>query len=223
MLQQFLHVVLHLDNYLADWTHLYGSWIYLIVFGIVFAETGLVVFPFLPGDSLLFALGAISALPDGGIEFQTIWFILFLAVLLGDNLNYQVGYRLGTKLIQRKNGFIFFQPRHVKETQSYFEKYGILTVIIARFIPIVRTFSPFSAGLGKMKYAQFLIFSVFGSVLWISVFLASGYYVGNSPIVKRNFHLILLGVILVSVLPLIFGIIKGRIGPRAPSSESGES
>lgn len=207
MLAQFIYTILHLDIFLAQWTIQYGSWIYLLLFLIVFAETGLVLFPFLPGDSLLFALGALCALEGGGLNYWLVWSVLFFAAFLGDNVNYQVGHRIGDQIHNLRDGYIF-NKKNLNKAHSFFQSHGALAIIMARFIPILRTFMPFTAGLGRMPYIKYISYSLTASFLWISTFLTAGFYFGNLTSVKKNFHLVILAVVLVSVLPLLGGVIR---------------
>ncbi|HPI41757.1 MAG TPA: VTT domain-containing protein, partial [Pseudobdellovibrionaceae bacterium] len=180
---------------------------------IVFAETGLVVTPFLPGDSLLFATGALAAIDSSGLHAPTLVLLLMLATFLGDNTNYYIGQYFGDHAFKNDNS-VFFKRKNLEHTKSFYKKYGPLTVIIARFIPIVRTMAPFVAGLGEMKYKKFISYSVFGSILWINSFLWAGYYFGNVPSVKKNFHYVIVAVIFLSVLPIFIGILQKLMSPK---------
>lgn len=197
---------LHLDRHLAEITAQYGTWTYAILAGIVFCETGLVVTPFLPGDSLLFTAGAIAAL--GSLDTWLLNLLLFLAVLAGDNVNYWVGRFIGPRAFTGE--FRFFRKEHLQRTHAFFERHGGRTVVLARFVPIVRTFTPFVAGIGAMSYPRFLAYSVGGGALWVTAFLWAGYYFGNLPAVRANFSLVVLGIIVVSVLPIAIGILRDR-------------
>lgn len=213
MLQTLLDYFLHLDVHLAELTFSYGPWIYLILFLIIFCETGLVVTPFLPGDSLLFAVGALASIPTSGIEVTTVWLLLILAAVIGDNLNYQIGMSIGPKIFSRPKSF-FFNPEHMTKTQNFYTVYGARTVIFARFMPIVRTFAPFVAGVGRMPRKKYVLFSFLGSFLWMSSFIGAGYFFGNIPKVKSNFHLVILAVIFVSFLPLITAAFRKMAKPQ---------
>ncbi|MDR1397910.1 MAG: DedA family protein [Desulfarculales bacterium] len=193
---------LHLDLRLEEIIKTYGLSAYIIIFLVVFCETGLVVTPFLPGDSLLFALGSFAALGIVSLPWILLG-ILFLAAVLGDTLNYWVGNKLGSHLLARRSRFI--NPRHLARTHEFFERYGGKTIIIARFIPIVRTFAPFVAGIGAMTYRRFLIFNLSGAALWVGGVGGAGYLFGNIEIIKQNFSLVILAIIIISVLP---GIIE---------------
>ncbi len=205
-LRSALDFFLHLDRHLAEITAQYGTWTYAILAGIVFCETGLVVTPFLPGDSLLFTAGAIAAL--GSLDTWLLNLLLFLAVLAGDNVNYWVGRFIGPRAFTGE--FRFFRKEHLQRTHAFFERHGGRTVVLARFVPIVRTFTPFVAGIGAMSYPRFLAYSVGGGALWVTAFLWAGYYFGNLPAVRANFSLVVLGIIVASVLPIAIGILRDR-------------
>jgi membrane-associated protein len=199
--------ILHFDKHLSQIITDYGTLTYLFLFLIVFCETGLVVTPFLPGDSLLFAAGAFAA--AGSMEISVLFLLLFAAAVLGDSTNYWIGRTLGQKVTAMN----VIKPEHLDKTHAYFEKYGGKTLIIARFAPFLRTFAPFVAGVGHMTYRRFLFFSVTGGFLWISLFTFGGYFFGNLPIVKENFKLIILGVIAVSLLPAAIELLRHRLKP----------
>lgn len=197
---------LHLDRHLAAITAQYGTWTYAILAGIVFCETGLVVTPFLPGDSLLFTAGALAAL--GSLDPRLLNLLLFGAVLAGDNVNYWVGRFIGPRAFTGE--FRFFRREHLERTHAFFERHGGRTVVFARFVPIVRTFTPFVAGIGAMSYPRFLAYSIGGGALWVTAFLWAGYFFGNLPAIRANFSLVVLGIIVVSVLPIAIGILRER-------------
>ena len=205
-LKKLLDLILHLDKHLDGLAMDYGAWVYAILFLIVFCETGLVVTPFLPGDSLLFTVGAIAA--RGSLDIYLIAGLLALAAILGDTVNYWVGKLVGQKLIARYPNL--FRPEHLQRTHDFFERYGGKTIIIARFVPIVRTFAPFVAGVGKMTYGRFMTFNVGGGLLWILLLLPAGYFFGNFPIVKKNFTLVIFGIIFLSILPGIIEFVRER-------------
>jgi membrane-associated protein len=206
LLKQILDFFLHIDKNLLLITQHYGALTYGILAGVIFMETGLVVTPFLPGDSLLFAAGAISAM--GAFNIVWLYFLLFFAVLLGDNVNYWVGRFIGPRAFSGKVKFL--KKEYLNKTQDFYDKHGGKAVILARFVPIVRTFAPFVAGVGKMKYLKFLSFSLIGAFLWVSLMLLGGYFLGNIPIIKTNFHYMVLLIIFVSILPIIFEIFKSK-------------
>lgn len=206
ILKKLIDLILHLDKHLDGLVMDYGAWVYAILFLIVFCETGLVVTPFLPGDSLLFTVGAIAA--RGSLDIYLIAGLLLLAAILGDTVNYWVGKLVGQKLIERYPNL--FRPEHLRRTHDFFERYGGKTIIIARFVPIVRTFAPFVAGIGKMTYSRFMAFNVGGGLLWILLLLPAGYFFGNFPIVKKNFTLVIFGIIFLSILPGIIEFVRER-------------
>jgi len=200
LLHQGIDILLHLDVHLNEWITQFGSGTYLILFAILFAETGLIVTPFLPGDSLLFALGALSAGEGAFLQIPVLVPLLLSAVFLGDNLNYFVGRLVGLKLFQNPNSKIF-RREYLVRTEAFYAKRGGLMVILARFAPILRTFSPFVAGMAKMNYARFLAYSVAGAASWVGIFLGAGYFFGNLPAVKRNFHIVIIAILVISALP----------------------
>lgn len=208
-LETFIEIVLHLDLYLAVWTQSYGVWIYLILFLIIFAETGLVIIPFLPGDSLLFAAGAIATLPDSSINVHILALLLLIAGIIGDFVNYSIGLRFGPRIFSKENSF-FLNKNHLIKTQSFYEEHGSKTIIIARFAPIIRTFAPFVAGIGKMNYSRFIIYNALGAFLWVYSFIYAGYFFGNLPSVKKNFHIIIFAVIGLSLVPVFIGWLQSR-------------
>ena len=207
LIKYLIDFILHLDTHLVELVSRYGTFSYAILFAIVFCETGLVVTPFLPGDSLLFAVGALSA--TGALDVYTAALLLMLAAILGDTTNYWIGYFAGPKVF-RSESSRWLNRKHLQRTSEFYEKYGVKTVIIARFMPIVRTFAPFVAGIGRMYYPRFLLFSVLGSFLWIGLFVTAGYLFGNIPLVKRNFTLVVLAIIFISILPALIEAIKAR-------------
>jgi membrane-associated protein len=205
--QTFIDFILHLDKHLADLTAQYGPWAYGILSLILFAETGLVVTPFLPGDSLLFAAGALSA-AGGGLNVYYLWPCLLLAVFCGDNVNYWVGHRLGRRVFRKDARFLKLD--YLQRTEAFYAKYGGRAVVFARFIPIVRTYAPFVAGASKMPYGRFITFSAGGSLVWISLFLFGGYFFGNIPAVKDNFLVVIVVILVISVLPAVIEVVKHR-------------
>ena len=199
--------ILHIDQHLTELAAQYGVWIYGILFLIIFCETGLVVMPLLPGDSLLFAAGSIAAIGEMNIHLMVV--LLIIAAILGDAVNFMVGKYFGEKLFSNPNSKIFKQS-HLQKTQQFYAKHGGKTIILARFIPIVRTFAPFVAGMGHMSYHHFLAYNVIGGVLWVTIFSYLGYFFGNLPIVKDNLSLVLIAIIVLSVLPGIVEIIRHK-------------
>jgi membrane-associated protein len=199
----FLHLDVHLNTVIRD----YGMWTYLILFLIIFCETGLIVTPILPGDSLLFAAGAFAA--SGALDVTWLFLLLTVAAVLGDAVNYTVGHFMGPKVFAQENSRIF-KKEYLDRTHQFYEKYGGKTIIIARFVPIVRTFAPFVAGVGSMTYAKFASYNIIGGILWVAVCVFAGYAFGNLPIVKDNFTLVILGIIFVSILPGIIEYLRQR-------------
>jgi membrane-associated protein len=207
LIKDFIDFILHLDIHLVELVSHYGTLSYAILFAIIFCETGLVVTPILPGDSLLFAIGALSA--KGALNVVTAALLLMLAAIIGDSTNYWIGYFIGPKVF-RSESSRWLNRKHLERTSAFYDKYGVKTVVIARFMPIVRTFAPFVAGIGRMPYPRFLFFSVLGSILWIGLFIIAGYLFGNIPVVKRNFTLVVLAIIFVSLLPAIIEAVRAR-------------
>ena len=206
-LKVLLHKVLHLDDVLPDWAAQYGPWIYAILFLIVFCETGLVVTPFLPGDSLLFAAGAVAATAPEHLNVHFVVLLLIIAAIIGDGVNYSIGNWLGDRV---RNGNRFIKKTHLDRTHAFYEKYGPKTIIIARFVPIVRTFAPFVAGVGRMNYGKFLTYNIAGAILWVVSLTYAGFALGNLPFVKKNFEIIVLAIIVVSILPAVFEVLRAK-------------
>lgn len=207
-----INFFLHIDVYLGQLISAYGLFVYLILFFVIFIETGLVFTPFLPGDSLLFAAGAFAAL--GSLNIWVVIVILATAAIFGDTANYWIGHFFGEKLLENPN--IPINKKHIAETKVFFEKHGGKTIILARFIPIVRTFAPFVAGIGKMTYGRFISFNVVGGTLWVLIATLSGYFFGNIPAVQKNFSLIILAIVAISVFPLIFPLLKKKLSRANP-------
>lgn len=207
IIKHLIDIVLHLDKHLDQLVLQYQGWTYGILFLIIFCETGLVVTPFLPGDSLLFALGALSA--GGSLNPIILAVLLMAAAIIGDNLNYWIGRTVGAKLFT-SNDSKLFNKSYLERTEKFYDRYGTKTVVIARFVPIVRTFAPFVAGFGRMNYAKFLTFSVLGGTLWICGLIALGYFFGNLPFVKKNFGLVIIAIIFISVLPAVIEALRAR-------------
>lgn len=206
-ISKLIDLFLHLDKHLNDMIGQYGNWTYLILFLIIFCETGLVVTPILPGDSLLFAAGAFAAL--GSLNVFWLFVLLSLAAIAGDTVNYWLGYWIGPKVFRREN-VRFLNKKHLERTHAFYERYGGKTIIIARFVPIVRTFAPFVAGIGSMSYWRFIAYNVIGGIGWVAICVFSGYYFGNLEIVKKNFSLVIIAVVLISVLPMLVEYIRHR-------------
>lgn len=197
----FVDFFIHLDKYLPLIIQSFGIWSYVIMFMVIFCETGLVVTPLLPGDSLLFALGAFAA--QGALNIEILLILLCVAAVLGDTVNYSIGKFLGPKVFHYQDGR-FFKREYLLRTHQFYEKHGGKTIIIARFVPIIRTFAPFVAGIGTMKYLRFITYNIVGGVSWVCLFLLAGYFFGGIPVVKRNFTLVIMAIIIISVLPGVF-------------------
>jgi membrane-associated protein len=204
----FIDIILHLDEHLLDLTQAYGTWVYAILFLIIFCETGLVVTPFLPGDSLLFAVGSLAAL--GALDLLTVLILLAVAAVLGDTVNYWIGNYVGPKVFTTGNSRIF-KKEYLDKTHAFYEKYGGKTIVIARFVPIVRTFAPFVAGIGAMTYRKFFAFNIGGGVLWVLGLVLAGYWFGNLSFVQKNFSLVIGMIILISLLPGIIEYVRHKL------------
>lgn len=209
-MMQLVDFILHIDVHLGELLSTYGIWVYAILFAILFLETGLVVTPFLPGDSLIFAAGAFAA--TGHLNIVVMLILLPIAAIAGDASNYLIGKYFGTKLLSRDNERLI-KKKHLDDTHAFFDRHGGKTIIFARFVPFVRTFAPFVAGIGHMSYAHFAAFNVVGGILWTWLFLIVGYFFGNIPVVKANFSLVIMGFILISLVPLIVAGIKKKMAP----------
>ena len=207
-----IDIILHLDVYLDMLVRDYGVWIYAILFLVIFCETGLVVMPFLPGDSLLFIAGAVAA--GGGMDPVLLGALLMLAAILGDSTNYVIGRTAGERLFSNPDSKIFRRD-YLQKTHDFYERHGGKTVTMARFLPIFRTFAPFVAGVARMFYPRFFMFSVFGTILWVGGLVTLGYFFGNVPFIKKNLSLLVVGIILLSLVPMIIGVIRSRLG-RTP-------
>ncbi|WP_019412019.1 DedA family protein [Pseudomonas psychrophila] len=208
-----IDIILHLDVYLDMLVRDYGVWIYAILFLVIFCETGLVVMPFLPGDSLLFIAGAVAA--GGGMDPVLLGGLLMLAAILGDSTNYVIGRTAGERLFSNPDSKIFRRD-YLQKTHDFYERHGGKTVTMARFLPIFRTFAPFVAGVARMFYPRFFMFSVFGTILWVGGLVTLGYFFGNVPFIKSNLSLLVVGIIVLSLVPMIIGVIRSRMG-RSPS------
>ncbi len=211
-LKEALGFLLNLQDHLNQFTRDYGAFVYVILFLIVFAETGLVVTPFLPGDSLLFAIGAIAADPESGLNIWISAIILLVAAILGDTVNYWIGRKFGAWAVRKFPRLI--KQSHIDKTSEFFVRYGGKTIIIARFVPIVRTFAPFVAGSGAMDYKRFMYFNVVGALLWVGLILPAGWFFGNIPIVKENFEIVVFGIIGFSLLPMVYEFVAAKLRSR---------
>jgi Uncharacterized membrane-associated protein len=208
---QFIDIILHLDQHLPQWLEFFGLWLYVIMFLVIFCETGLVVTPFLPGDSLLFALGAMTTF-EGGLNLWVLFISLVIAGILGDTVNYHIGHYLGPKVFEKYPKL--FKREYLVQTEKFYDRWGAFTIVAARFAPIVRTFAPFVAGIGAMKYKKFISYNVVGAIVWVGLFLFAGHFFGNLPIVKRNFHIVIFGVIGVSLIPVVWPFIQAKLDAR---------
>jgi membrane-associated protein len=208
-LRSIIDLFLHLDEHLSQVISQYGGWTHLILFAIIFCETGLVITPFLPGDSLLFAAGSFAAL--GALDVRLIVALLIVAAILGDTVNYWVGVYIGPRAFSGQVRFL--RREYLERTHAFYEKHGGKTIILARFVPIIRTFAPFVAGVGAMSYPKFLTYNVVGAVLWVGLFVLGGYFFGNIRMVRENFTLVILAIIAISVMPIVFEALRARRRP----------
>jgi membrane-associated protein len=210
LLLYLIDIILHMDKYLGQIIQEYGTWTYLLLFFVIFIETGIVVFPFLPGDSLLFAAGTFAGL--GYLNIGILFVLLSIAAIAGDTVNYWIGHAIGPRAFS--GNIRFLKKEYMDRTHAFYEKHGGKTIIIARFIPIIRTFAPFVAGVGEMTYGKFISYNVIGGVAWVALFTFGGYFFGNLPIVQENFSFVILAIIFISVLPGIIEFIRGRMKPN---------
>lgn len=206
---KLIDFVLHLDVHLTALIATYHAWTNLILFTVIFLETGLVVTPFLPGDSLLFAAGALSAVPGIPLRPHFLFLLLAVAAILGDTVNYWIGHAVGPKIFGREK-VRFLRKEHLDRTHAFYEKYGGITIILARFIPIVRTFAPFVAGIGRMTYWRFVSYNVIGGIAWVALFIYGGYFFGNLPFVRRHFTVVIVAIIIISVIPAVIEFLRHR-------------
>lgn len=217
MMTELIDFILHAEHHLKAFIDHYGTLVYALLFVIVFCETGLVVTPFLPGDSLLFAVGALAA--QGWMEWEIVLPLLLVAGVLGDAVNYHIGAWIGPRVFHFQTG-LFFNKSHLLKAHAFYEKYGGRAIILARFVPIVRTFAPFVAGVGTMSYRKFFLYNVTGAVLWVGLFIGGGYFFGNLPFVQKNMKMVILGIIVVSVLPIFWEMWKVRWEKKAAAPET---
>ena len=203
LIRKLVDFIVHIDRHLAEIIASYGLWTYAVLWLIIFAETGLVVTPFLPGDSLLFAAGTFCAKPETGLNVHLMAVLRWVAAVLGDTVNYWLGSRIGPAVFKREDS-MFLRKKHLERAHAFFEKYGGRAIILARFVPIVRTFVPFVAGVGRMHYGRFIAYNVIGGFIWIYFFLYAGYWFGGLPFIQRNFKLVILAIIIISVLPIVW-------------------
>lgn len=207
IITQFLNVVLHLDKYLNIIIQNYGLWTYALLFVLIFCETGLVVTPFLPGDSVIFATGALAA--AGSLKLYSLFAIFFTAAVVGDTVNYFIGKKIGNNILEKKD-VKFINKKYLDKAHTFYEKHGSATIVLGRFIPIIRTFVPFVAGLGEMKYSTFIIYNILGGFLWVVLFLFGGYFFGNMPFIKNHFSLVLIAIIVISVMPAVITFFREK-------------
>lgn len=218
LLKHLTDLFLHLDKHLNEIIQSYGMWTYLILFLIVFCETGLVVTPLLPGDSLLFAAGALAATEGSPLSIWLLFVLLTAAAIIGDTVNYWIGAFVGPKIFGHEKSR-FFKKEYLTRTQKFYEKYGAKTIIIARFVPIIRTFAPFVAGIGSMNYLKFITYNIIGGTLWVTICLFAGYLFGNLPFVQKNFSLVILAILFISVLPAVIEILRNRFNSKKPLAD----
>jgi membrane-associated protein len=217
-LKTLVQTVVHLDDSLNQLAGAVGPWLYLVLFAIIFAETGLVAVPFLPGDSLLFAVGALAAHAGSPINLPLTALLLVVAAIAGDAVNYAIGAWIGPKVFSREDSWLL-NKKHLTEAHDFYERYGDKTIVLARFMPIVRTFAPFVAGIGKMSYARFAVYNITGGVAWVLSFLLAGWWFGNQKVVQKNFHYVILAIIVISILPAAIEFLRAR-GRRRTKEEA---
>lgn len=208
--------IFHIDSHLVDLIDLFGAWTYVALFAIIFAETGLVVMPFLPGDTLLFAVGTLAG--GGMLDMTIVYFTLLVAAILGDTVNYWIGHSIGPRVFSREDSR-FFKKEYLEKTREFYERHGGKTIVIARFLPIMRTFVPFVAGIGKMHYGTFFLYNVAGAFLWVTSLTFAGFYFGGLPFVRANFEYVILGIIALSLVPLFVEYVKHKRGPKISSEQ----
>jgi membrane-associated protein len=206
-MEQLIDIIIHFDKYLYTVIQQCGPWSYVILFAIIFAETGLVITPFLPGDSLLFIVGTFAA--SGHFEVRSLFAVLVFAAIIGDSVNYAVGKFFGNHILIKLEGRLI-KKEHIEKTHRFFEKYGGKTIVLARFVPVVRTFAPFVAGIGSMTYSRFFMYNVLGALLWVSVFVLGGFYFGNIPFVQKNFSVVVFAIVILSILPAVIEVIRHK-------------
>jgi membrane-associated protein len=215
LVKWFFDFVLHMDKHLPQIVNDIGIWIYLVLFAIIFIETGVVIFPFLPGDSLLFAAGAVAATTK--MNIFVLAGLLGFAAILGDTVNYWIGHFIGPKVFTQKSRWL--KKEYLDRTVAFYEKHGGKTIFLARFVPIIRTFAPFVAGIGKMRYTYFISYNIVGGILWTSLFLGAGYFFGNLPIVQENFSLVVIMIILISLLPAVYEVVKEKFRAKSVATD----
>lgn len=216
--QWFIDFVLHMDKHLPVIVSSIGAWSYAALFGVIFIETGVVIMPFLPGDSLLFTAGAIAALPHSGINIFALYLIVALAAVLGDTVNYWIGHFLGPKVFTTRSRWL--KREHLERTHAFYEKHGGKTIFLARFIPIIRTFAPFVAGIGKMTYLHFISYNIFGGIAWTGLFLWTGYFFGSRPFIQKNFSFVVLAIIFISLIPVFWEFARAKMAKPEAKTEN---
>jgi membrane-associated protein len=216
LISYLIDLFLHLDKHLGTLIGQVGAWTYVLLFAVIFMETGLVIIPFLPGDSLLFAAGSLAALDNSAINIVMLYIVLASAAVLGDTVNYWIGNAIGPRVFTTKIRFL--KKEYLDRTHEFYEKHGGITIFLARFIPIIRTFAPFVAGVGRMSYGHFISYNIFGGLVWTGLFTFGGYFFGNLPFVKNNFSLVLVVIIFLSVMPAVYEIVRSRIRPASKNS-----
>jgi membrane-associated protein len=209
MIHRLIDLFLHLDQHLTQGVATLGAWFYAVLFLVIFCETGLVVTPFLPGDSLLFAVGALAAAQGSTLSLPLLAVLLLVAAIAGDALNYLIGHAVGPRVFKREDTW-WLHKKHLMRAHEFYERYGSKTIILARFVPIVRTFAPFVAGIGRMPYRRFVVWNVLGGLVWVETFLFAGYFFGNQPVIKRNFHYVIVAIILISLVPIVVEALRAR-------------
>jgi membrane-associated protein len=217
VIEWFIHFVLNMDEVLPEIVKDIGIWSYLALFAVIFIETGVVIMPFLPGDSLLFAAGAVAANENSGLSIVLLHVILAVAAVLGDTTNYWIGHYMGPKVFT--TGSRWFKKEHLDRTHAFYQKHGGKTIFLARFVPIIRTFAPFVAGVGKMNYGYFFSYNVFGGIVWTGLFLWAGYFFGGLEIIKKNFEIVIIAIILISFIPAVVEYLRGRNAKPAPEAK----
>ncbi len=217
LINWFINFVLHMDKELPLIVQSIGIWSYLVLFVVIFIETGVVIMPFLPGDSLLFAAGAVAAHEDSGLSVVLLHIILAVAAVLGDTANYWIGHFVGPKVFT--TGSRWFKKEHLDRTHAFYQKHGGKTIFLARFVPIIRTFAPFVAGIGKMSYGYFFSYNVFGGIVWTGLFLWGGYFFGGLPIIKENFSIVIIAIVLISFIPAVVEYLRGKSAKPAPQAD----
>src|SRR5882724_4852624 len=219
MIHQLIDLFLHLDQHLTQAVNTLGSWFYGVLFLVIFCETGLVMTPFLPGDSLLFAVGALAAAEGSTLSMPLLAVLLLVAAISGDAVNYAIGHAVGPRIFKREDTW-WLHRKHLLRAQTFYERYGGKAIFLSRFVPIVRTFAPFVAGIGRMPYRRFAVWNVLGGLVWVETFLFAGYFFGNQPVIKRNFHYVIVAIIVISLVPIVVEALRARrqAAPAAPET-----